>query len=520
MALSAVPEYKENNYNRIVRIMNRFISMAVALLLAAGMWAQGLPEPKREFRGAWIQCINGQFQGLGRDVMQANLTRQLDAMQACRVNCIIFQVRGEADALYASQLEPWSRFLTGQQGLAPDPYWDPLAWMVDECHKRGMEIHAWINPYRAKTPSTKSLASNHPYLAHPERFFNYGDLILFNPGLEENRKYICRVVEDIVSRYDVDGLHIDDYFYPYPQAGVPIPDEETFRQYGGGFSNIADWRRDNVNRLVQMMYETVHRVKPWVKFGVAPFGIYHNQRSGGVIPGSATGGLQNYDDLYADVLFWISKGWVDYCIPQLYWEIGHKTADYATLARWWSRYAGGRPLAFGQDVTRTVKALDLDNPTINQLPAKMRLQRTLPNVQGSCLWYSAAVAANEGNVLTALQQMYHTHPALMPRMPFIDNKAPKKVRGLKALWTPDGLVLVWLEPKAKDEMDRANMYVVYRFAKGEKKNLDDASKIVAVTNQTFLRLPYVEGKDKYTYAVTVLDRVQNESKARTTKVKL
>ena len=150
----------------------------------------------------------------------------------------------------------------------------------------------------------------------------------------------------------------------------------------------------------------------------------------------------------------------------------------------------------------------------------MRLQRTLPNVQGSCLWYSAAVTANEGNVSTALQQMYHTHPALMPPMPFIDNKAPNKVRGLKAVWTPDGLVLVWLEPKAKTAMDRANMYVVYRFAKGEKKNLNDASKIVTITNQTFLKLPYTEGKDQYTYAVTVLDRVQNESKANTAKVKL
>jgi uncharacterized lipoprotein YddW (UPF0748 family) len=184
---------------------------------------QAQTAPKREFRGAWIQMINGQFQGMSRHQMQSNLTHQLNTLQACGVNTIIFQVRGEADALYESPYEPWSRFLTGVQGQSPSPYWDPLAWMVNECHNRGMELHAWINPYRAKTAGTKELAVTHPYVQFPERFFSYGNLILFDPGIPENQRYICQIVKDIVERYDIDGLHIDDYSIPTPKEAAPFP---------------------------------------------------------------------------------------------------------------------------------------------------------------------------------------------------------------------------------------------------------------------------------------------------------
>ena len=331
--------------------MKKFYLLLLALI-ATGAWAQTLPMPKREFRGAWIQVINGQFQGLGRDRMQAELTRQLDALKRCGVNTVIFQVRGEADALYPSPYEPWSRFLTGQQGRAPQPYWDPLAWMVTECHRRGMELHAWINPFRAKTKGTTQLAVTHPYVRHPERCFAYDGLLILDPGLPANREYICRVAADIVRRYDVDGLHIDDYFYPYPAAGQTIADDATFQRYNEGFTNRADWRRYNVNRFIEMLHDTLRAVKPWVKFGVSPFGIYHNAKPGDPVPGSRTAGLQNYDDLYADVLFWLDEGWVDYTVPQVYWEIGHKAADYATLVEWWARHAAERPLVIGQDTRR------------------------------------------------------------------------------------------------------------------------------------------------------------------------
>lgn len=499
--------------------MRKIFFPICALLMSIVSLAQ-TSLPKHEFRGSWIQCVNGQFQGLGRDAMQAELTRHLNALQKCNINAVFFQVRAEGDALYPSRLEPWSRFLTGKQGLAPSPMWDPLQWMIDECHKRGMELHAWINPYRAKTAGTTELAENHPYMKNPERFFHYGKLVLFNPSKAENRDYICQIVSDIISRYDVDGIHMDDYFYPYPEAGVEIPDAVEYRMYGKGFASIQDWRRDNVSRLIQSLHETIHSIKPWVKFGVSPFGIYHNSKSGNEVPGSNTGGLQNYDDLYADVMLWTSKGWVDYNIPQIYWEIGHKTADYDTLIRWWSKFVSNRPLYIGQDVERTVKASDLKNPKINQLPEKMRLQRTLPGISGSCMWYSAAIANNTGNIANALQQQFHRYPALIPPMTFIDKSAPKKVKGAKVLWTNDGPVLVWLERETKDEMQKAVRYVVYRFAKGEKVNLRSSEHIIAVTPQTYFKLPYNGGNDKYTYVVTALDRMWNESGAKKVKVKL
>ncbi len=499
--------------------MKRLFFSLTLFLSAACLLAQ-VPQPKREFRGAWIQAVNGQFQGMTPEAMRENLTNQLDALQDCGINTIIFQVRPECDALYASPYEPWSRFLSGKQGEAPSPYWDPLQWMIEQCHSRGMELHAWINPFRAKTKGTKDLAPLHPYMQYPDRHFTYDGLVILDPGIPQNREYTCRVAADIVRRYDVDGLHIDDYFYPYPAAGQKIPDEETFRRYHNGFADVEDWRRYNVNVFIQALNDSIHNVKPWVKFGVSPFGIYHNAKSGSTIPGSNTGGLQNYDDLYADILYWVDKGWLDYLVPQIYWEIGHKTADYETLIKWWARHASSRVLVVGQDVERTVKKADLENPQLNQMPAKFRLQRTLPGVQGSCLWYSAAVVRNEGNYATALKQAYHRTPALQPLMPHLDNKPPKKPSRLKAMWMPDGYYLFWTAPKAKTEMDEAKSYVVYRFAPGQKVNLENPDNIVCITREKMLKLPYENGRTKYTYVVTALDRLQNESKGAKVKVKL
>ena len=484
------------------------------LMLAAIVCAQN---PKREFRGAWIQCVNGQFQGVPRDKMQQTLSYQLDELKKDGINAIFFQVRAEGDALYPSELEPWSRYLTGQQGLPPNPYWDPLQWMIEQCHARGMELHAWINPYRAKTKGTAALASNHPYMRNPGLFLNYDGLYVFDPGRPENREWICRVACDIARRYDIDGLHIDDYFYPYPVAGVPIPDDVTYAQYGQGLSR-ADWRRQNVNLFMKEMHECLRQVKPWVKFGVSPFGIYRNQKNDP--NGSITNGLQNYDDLYADVLEWVRQGWVDYNIPQIYWEIGNKAADYEILIRWWSEHAGERPLYLGQDVNRTVKFTDPENPQIHQMYRKYQLQRSLPGIYGSCQWYAAAVVENPGNYGTVLRQQLHNTPALQPLMPWIDKKAPGKPRKTAIIWTSDGPILCWTAPKARTEMDVATRYVVYRFFSGEKINLDDPSHILCITEGTMLPLGYQGGTTKWTYVVTSLDRLQNESKGVKKKIRL
>ena len=499
----------------------RKLILLLALFLATGVGAQiqqQSPYPKREFRGAWIQAVNGQFRGIPTEKLKQTLIDQLNSLQGAGINAIIFQVRPEADALYASQLEPWSRFLTGVQGQAPSPYWDPMQFMIDECHKRGMEFHAWINPYRVKTSLKSELSANHLYNIHPEWFVTYNNQLFFDPALPESRRHICMVVADIVSRYDVDAIHMDDYFYPYPAKGMDFPDDASFARYGGGFTNRADWRRSNVNILIQKIHETIRGLKPWVKFGISPFGIYRNEKNDPL--GSKTNGLQNYDDLYADVLLWARNGWVDYNIPQIYWQIGHPAADYETLVKWWAKNTENRPLFIGQSVMNTIQNADPKNPSMNQLPRKMALERAYQTIGGSCQWPASAVVKNAGKYRDALVQEYHKYPALVPVFDFMDDKAPGKVRKVKKVWTEDGYMLFWTPPKAKDEMDRAVQYVVYRFGDKEKVNIDDASHIVAVTRNNFYKLPYKDGKNKYRYVVTALDRLHNESKSVSKKVKL
>ena len=491
------------------------------LLMAGGVFAQvqtGSAYPKREFRAAWIQSVNGQFRGMPTEKLKQNLIGQLNSLQKAGINAIIFQVRPEADALYASRLEPWSRFLTGVQGKAPEPYWDPMQFMIDECHKRGMEFHAWINPYRTKTTLKSELAPNHVYNIHPEWFVTYGDQLYFDPALPESRRHICMVVSDIVSRYDVDAIHMDDYFYPYPIKGKDFPDDASFARFGGGFSNKGDWRRSNVNVLIKKLHETIREIKPWVKFGVSPFGIYRNESSDPL--GSKTKGLQNYDDLYADVLLWAREGWIDYNIPQIYWHIGHPVADYETLVKWWARNTENRPLFIGQSVMNTVQNADPKNPSINQLPRKMALQRAYQTIGGSCQWPASAVVENAGKYRDALIAEYHKYPALPPVFDFMDNEAPAKVRKMKPVWTEDGYNLFWTAPKYLEQLNRAVQYVVYRFNDKEKVNIDDPSHIVAITRDNFYKLPYEDGKTKYRYVVTALDRLHNESKSVGKKIKL
>ena len=474
-------------------------------------------QPKREFRGAWIQCVNGQFKGMPTQQMQKTLSYQLDELKKDGCNAIIFQVRPECDALYESQLEPWSYYLTGQQGRAPQPYWDPLQWMIEQCHQRDMELHAWINPYRAKTKTAHTLASNHVANRYPERCFDYDGLTLLNPAIKENRDFICEVVSDILTRYDVDGLHIDDYFYPYPVVGVDIPDAAFFRVDNGGYNNIGDWRRHNVDLFVEQLYKTVHDIKPWVKVGISPFGIYRNQKSDP--KGSRTNGLQNYDQLYADILLWDEQEWMDYCVPQLYWEIGNKAADYDELIHWWNDHCTKSNLYIGEDVERTVKYPDANNPKRHQLAAKRALHNQLPNVKGTVLWYAKAAVDNVGNYGTSLRNNYWKYPVLMPEMPWIDDDAPRKPRKVKVMDIEGKKVLFWTAPKGDKWHDVATKYVVYRFDKGEDLNTDDPTKIIAITRDTHCELPDMPHKTRAVYVVTALDRMQNESDIVKKKVK-
>ena len=500
------------------------------LLLFAGIFsfsALSQPAPKREFRGAWIHVIGqSQYRSMSVREMKQYFIALLDSLQAIHINAVIFQVRPAADAFYLSQIEPWSQYLTGTQGKAPEGNFDPMAFVLAEAHKRMMEFHAWLNPYRATASENDVLCSSHLYYQHPERFIKYGKQLYFDPGLPENRNWICKVVKDIVSRYDVDAIHTDDYFYPYPIAGERFHDENSFRTYAPqqGFypDRLGDWRRNNVNLLIEQIKRTIILTKPWVRFGVSPFGIYRNKKNTPDGSGSNTSGLQNYDDLYADVLLWMKKGWIDYCVPQIYWEIGNPAADYETLIRWWSAHrTKNNHLYIGQDAERIGKFPDLQFPARNQLPRKMQLERTLAGMDGNCWWYAYALLRNSYGITDSLRNHYQAYPALIPAYTNMHKKKPKDVKSLKAEWTPYGYLLYWKQNGDPANPEKAQYYVIYRFKAGEKTRLDDPSKIVALTKKTAFLLPYEKGIVKYKYVVTSVDRFHNETKkGKSKKVKL
>ncbi len=479
--------------------------------------AQG-EHPKREFRGAWIQtAFQGEYKSMSPAEMRKSFVKKLNFLQSCGVNAIIFQVRPEADAFYRSEIEPWSRFFTGEQGRAPEGNFDPMAFLVKECHKRNMEFHAWLNPYRVSTAGNTKLADSHIYYQHPEWFVTYNKQILFDPGLPQSRQFICKVVKDIITRYDVDAIHMDDYFYPYPVAGEFFPDEKSFEKYGLAkgytYEQKGDWRRANVNKLVSQIKRTIMLNKPWVRFGISPFGIYRNKKSTPDGSGSNTNGLQNYDDLYADVTYWVKQGWIDYNIPQIYWEINHPKADYITLVKWWNRNANGGHLYIGQDVARTMK--------VDQLTEKMQYERSLKHIAGNCFWPANEVLWNNKGVADSLKQNYHRYPALIPAYTHLHNRAPKEVKKLKTEWTADGYLLHWQAEQSATNPELANYFVIYRFENKENIDLNNPAHIVAITRNCFYKLPYDNGKHKYRYIVTAVDRFHNESlKGKAKKVKL
>jgi len=508
----------------IFKFIIRFTAIVFLSLsfLACGTSKQSLtqsPElnPKREFRGAWIHTVGqSRYQQMNSAAMKHYIVEMIRKLDDAGINAVIFQIRPEADAFYKSELEPWSRFLTGKQGKAPDdPAFDPLAFIIDECHKRGMELHAWMNPYRVQSNISSELSPNHMYWEEPERFLKYGNQLYFDPGLPENRGFICEVVRDIVSRYDVDAIHMDDYFYPYPIAGQPFPDDNSFNQYAASQmfaqNQRDDWRRNNVNLLIQQVKLAIAGTKPWVRFGISPFGIYRNKKSTPDGSGSETNGLQNYDNLYADIKLWVENGWIDYNIPQLYWEIGHKLADYTTLIEWWNANNFEQPLYIGQDLKRSVDK--------NELDEKIRQSRALSFVDGNCYWYGYLILDNYDNVANTLATKTHRAKSLIPAYTHMHKGRPKKVKKLVEVFTEDMHFLTWNSDRQENNPENANYFVVYRFRKGEKVNIDDATNIAKITKDNFYVIPFENGNTPYTYAVTAVDAFHNESKSAKIKIK-
>lgn len=368
------------------------------------------------FRGAWIATVANidwpSVDAVGNTEKQKNeMIFLLDSLESLGLNAIILQVRPTADALYLSELEPVSHWLTGTQGSwnEQEP-WDPLAWTITEAHERNMEVHVWLNPYRvnlAKT-DTSTLAPNHIMRRHPEWFWCYAKQWYFNPGLDETREWICTIVQDIVSRYDVQAIHMDDYFYPYPSGKLQLPDTATFRQHPRGFDNIHDWRRNNVNMAIQDISRTIRECRDSVEFGISPFGVWRNASVDST--GSATrAGITNYDDLYADIRLWIKEGWIDYVLPQLYWEIGKKVADYEILAHWWANEVRGTKckLYIGMAPYRLENA----SPKTpwgqgNEISRQMHLNRTIPEISGECFYSTKPLLRNPRHVCDSIKAVY------------------------------------------------------------------------------------------------------------------
>ena len=513
--------------------MKRIASLALLAILTVGsIWAQ--EPPKREFRGAWLHVVgNQQIKTLTREQIQEWFTKTLDQLADCGCNAVIFQVRPQADAFYDSKIEPWSRFLTGVQGQAPDPYWDPLAFMVEECHKRGMEIHAWLNPYRVTSNDTEQLHPDHLYFKKPEIFKRYGKQLFFDPGEPESREHTVKVIADIVSRYDVDGIHFDDYFYPYPVKYEEFHDDASFAKYAAdqGFEywQKGDWRRNNTAVLMHEINDTIKAIKPWVRFGISPFGIHRNKKNTPDGSGSETNGLSNYEELFADTPLWAERGDIDYIVPQIYWKIGFAAADYEILIKWWNDSNFKGHLYIGQNIA-SFNTPDLNNPEITQTAAKMKLERELPNVDGNVWWpgWSLAPQAQPRRgdrpqgpppgadrperkpfaLQDTLKAEYQKYPALIPAYTDLDDVAPQAVKSVGA----SSKGISWKTEPTDDVMQQPHFYVVYKFAANEAIDITSSKNIEKITRETTYK-PEGRRDGKSKYVITVVDKCWNESTA-------
>jgi uncharacterized lipoprotein YddW (UPF0748 family) len=396
--------------------MIKLLAAAGLLLIAAGLQAQN-QNPREELRAVWVATVSNidypSSPTSNSDVQRAEFVKLLDMHQRNGMNAVVVQIRPASDAFYPSTLEPWSQWLTGRQGQPPFPYYDPLAFMINETHKRNMEFHAWMNPYRAVfNTSNSSISATHITRIHPEWFLTYGDKKYFDPGNKDVQKHVTAVVKDVTNRYKVDAIHFDDYFYPYRIPGKEFPDQASFRTYGNGMTK-DDWRRSNTDSIIVMLSRVIKEENKNCQFGISPFGVWRNADKD--FNGSNTkAGVTNYDDLYADILLWLKKGWIDYVAPQLYWEIGHNLADYTTLIDWWSKNTYGKNCYIGLGIYRAGSNTSWKDKT--QIPRQIEKLRNTPNINGMIFFSSKTFEKNPNGWNDSLRLNYFSVPARAPKM--------------------------------------------------------------------------------------------------------
>ena len=405
------------------------------------------PSVPREFRGLWIATVKNidwpSRPGLPVAEQKAELRSLLDRARQLHFNAVLLQVRPSCDALYASKFEPWSEYLTGQMGQPPEPFYDPLAFAVQEAHQRGIELHAWFNPYRARHSVAFSPASSdHISRTRPHLVKAYGKSLWLDPGEREVQEHSLNVVLDVVRRYDIDGVHFDDYFYPYPEKDakghpLPFPDATSWRRYheGGGKLGREDWRRENVNLFIVRVSQSIKALKPWVKFGIAPFGIWR--------PGQPpqVKGLDAYDTLYADSRKWLREGWVDYLAPQLYWGEERRETSFRALVEWWTgENVHHRYVWPGLDISRVGRSRGPE-----EIVSQVRLTRDQSGSAGNIHWGADRLIKNQQGLADVLVKQVYASPALVPAMPWLSNQTPGRPE-ISASQNPAGEVKVVCKP--------------------------------------------------------------------------
>ncbi|WP_460967429.1 glycoside hydrolase family 10 protein [Spirosoma migulaei] len=483
------------------------------------------PPPKREFRAVWIATVDNidwpSKKGLPVADQQREILAMFDMHQQMGLNAVIVQIRSAADAFYAKSSEPWSEWLTGQQGLAPDPFYDPMEFMIEQAHQRGLEFHAWFNLDRATFSKNASIAPTNIVYRKPNWLLTYGGRKLFNLGIPEVRSYVAGIVANVVREYDIDGIHFDDYFYPYAEPGQILRDDSVYQANYNGMTK-ADWRRDNVNKLIAELRDSIRANKPWIKFGVSPFGIWKNQNNDP--QGSATNGGQSYYDNYADSRKWAREGLIDYIVPQVYFSSEFGRVPYKSLVDWWTRNTGKAHLYIGHGAYRVGRGSERDPgwSRATEFPNQVRYNRQQQAVQGSVLFSAKNLKLNPLAFRDSLQTNFYRHMALVPTMPWLDSIPPMPPRDLKAAIIPEGVELFWQQSAEASDGDGATSYLIYRFeGRHPRLRLDDPRHIVAhCIGESTTRFvdKTADPKKKYVYAITAIDRLKNESREVIIKV--
>lgn len=500
--------------------MRRFNRIFVPILFIFIFNSTYAISPKREFRGIWIATVNNldwpSKPGLTVEQQKKELLSILNQLAALHFNAVIFQIRPAGDAFYASQTEPWSMWLTGTPGKAPEGNWDPLKFIIEECHQRGMELHAWMNPFRLSQNLVTDYADKSVAKKHPEWVVTYGNKQYLDPGIPQVRQYLNNVVAEVVRKYDVDAIHFDDYFYPYPIAGLPFPDQQSFESNNFGYTStqLEQWRRDNVDNIIEMLSKTIKSIRPTVKFGISPFGVWKNYDEKTVPEGSVTkAGNTNYDNLYADVIKWQEKGWIDYMIPQLYWEIGHPTVDFITLANWWSDRSFGHHVYVGHALYKLVEGRSAAWKNPEELPEQILITRRMKNMEGSAYFRMKFLEMNPLGFTDRLKNDIYKDFALLPTMDWLDNKAPqtpKKIKLKKKHRHPT--IKVKYDKKNEKSKDHLG-YLVYASATQDSVQVNNPANVITFDAQDEINLTAKLNLSKGIHFLwlTTIDKQHNES---------